>query len=390
MNILFIAPQPFYQDRGTPIAVRLLTQTLGEQGHSVHLLVFHEGEEIAIPNVTIHRSAALPGITNIKPGLSLKKLICDFFVFIKCIRLVKTYKFDLIQAVEEAVFMAIILKKIFKIPYVYDMDSLMSLQLVDKFPSLRLVRLIMEWLEKKAVTNSIGIIAVCRALEDAARKFAPEKHIVRLEDITLLTTDPEEKDSLRERLGIVGLIVMYVGNLERYQGIDLLIESFREALATKEDLNLVVIGGSKEDILMYQERVEQLGMQNNVFFCGQRPVNLLGHYLSQADILVSPRIQGNNTPMKIYSYLDSGKPVLATRLPTHTQVLDETISYLVNPATRDMAAGIISLGQSPELRQTLGARARKRVEEEYSLPVFKRKVAAFYEKLAIRSENNRN
>ena len=48
-------------------------------------------------------------------------------------------------------------------------------------------------------------------------------------------------------------------------------------------------------------------------------------------MLVSPRLKGLNTPMKIYSYLDSGSAVLATRLRTHTQVLDDGIAYLVEP-----------------------------------------------------------
>jgi glycosyltransferase involved in cell wall biosynthesis len=383
LKILLIAPQPFYQDRGTPIAVRLLAQTLGELGHDVHLLVFHEGVEITIPNVTIHRNITLPGISDIKPGLSLKKLICDFFLFIKCIQLIQTYKFDLIHAVEEAVFMAFIVKKIFKIPYVYDMDSCMSLQLIDKFPSLHLIRRFMEWLEQMAVNNSSGVIAVCQALEDIARKFSPDKLVARLEDITLLATNGEGNDLLRERLGITGIIAMYVGNLEKYQGIDLLIESFTEALTKNEDLNLVIIGGNNDDILFYQQRAEQLGIQKSIFFCGQRPVDLLGYYLSQADILVSPRIQGNNTPMKIYSYLDSGKPVLATRLPTHTQVLDETIAYLVDPAIMEMAAGFIELAANGTLREVLGFNARKRVKDEYSLPAFKKKLTAFYTKLQI-------
>jgi len=384
LNILFIAPQPFYQNRGTPIAVKLLAQTLGEQGHIVHLLVFHEGEEISLPNVTIHRSASLPGIRDIKPGLSLKKLICDFFIFFKAIRLLRSGRFDLVHAVEEAVFMALALKFIFRIPYVYDMDSLMSLQLVEKYPSLHLLRRGMEWLEKKAVQNSSGTIAVCRALEDTARKFAPSNLIVRLEDITLLTDEAEEQDSLRQRLGITGTMLMYVGNLEKYQGIDLLIESFREALDTTADAYLVIIGGSQDDILFYKQRVEQLSMEGRVFFCGQRPVDMLGSYLSQADILVSPRIQGNNTPMKIYSYLDSGKAVLATKLPTHTQVLDDSIACLVAPEKTSMAAGIITLVNNAELRENLGARARERVKSEYSLPVFKKKVAAFYQALSLR------
>ena len=57
--------------------------------------------------------------------------------------------------------------------------------------------------------------------------------------------------------------------------------------------------------------------------------------LLAADVLVSPRLKGLNTPMKIYSYLDSGSAVLATRLRTHTQVLDDgTGPNLLEPAHR--------------------------------------------------------
>jgi len=361
--------------------VKLLAQTLGELGHSVHLLVFAEGEEIVIPRVTIHRHIPIPGIANIKPGLSLKKLICDFFFFIKSMQLVRKHDFQLVHAVEESVFMALVLKKIFKIPYVYDMDSCMSVQLVDKFPSLGLVRRIMEWLEKAAITGSIGVLAVCKALEDIVKKCAPGKLTARLEDITLLESGSEGDENLREELGITGLVLMYVGNLEKYQGIDLLLAGFKEAVARRSDLALVLIGGKKEDIQSYQQQTKQFGIAANVFFCGPRPVQQLGYYLGQADILVSPRTQGNNTPMKIYSYLDSGIPVLATKLPTHTQVLDEDISCLVKPIPADMAEGILILAEDKVLRERIAGKARKRVQEEYSLPAFQRKLKIFYEKL---------
>jgi glycosyltransferase involved in cell wall biosynthesis len=381
LNILLLAPQPFYQERGTPIAVKLLAQTLGEQGHVVHLLVFAEGEDITLPNVTIHRHISLPGISNIKPGLSVKKLICDFFLFAKSIQLVRRHEFQLVHAVEESVFLAMVIKKIFKIPYVYDMDSCMSLQLIDKFPSLGLVRTIMEWLEKTAIINSKGVLAVCRALEDIVKKNAPDKLTARIEDITLLESGSKGQENIREELGLQGIVLMYVGNFEKYQGIDLLLDGFAGAVSRKKDLQLVLIGGNNEDIQLYKQRTRQLGIDAKVFFCGQRPVNLLGHYLSQADILVSPRTQGNNTPMKIYSYLDSGIPVLATDLPTHTQVLDEKIAYLVHPLPEDIADGIVVLAEDKILRGKIGSRARQRVQEEYSLPAFKKKLAAFYQKL---------
>ena len=57
-------------------------------------------------------------------------------------------------------------------------------------------------------------------------------------------------------------------------------------------------------------------------FAGERPADEIPAYLLAADVLVSPRSRGTNTPLKIYQYLRSGKPIVATRLLTHTQVLE--------------------------------------------------------------------
>jgi glycosyltransferase involved in cell wall biosynthesis len=315
----------------------------------------------------------------VKPGFSLKKLICDFFLFIKCIQLVRKYDYDLLHAVEESVFMACVIKKLFKIPYVYDMDSCMSVQLIDKLPLFGIFRRPMEWLEKKAITESLGVLAVCESLENMVKKHAPHRLVARLEDISLLESGAVGREDLRKELGINGLVVMYVGNLEKYQGIDLLLEGFKLTLDENRDIHLIVIGGNLKDIHFYGERTQQLGIADKVFFCGGRPVSRLGFYLRQADILVSPRTQGENTPMKIYSYLDSGVCVVATRLATHTQVLDDTIAYLVDSSPEEMAKGLLSLAADKVKRQNIAFSARQRVRDEYSLPAFQRKLASFYE-----------
>jgi len=381
LKILILAPQPFYQERGTPIAVKLLAQTLAEHEHDVHLLVFAEGEDIVLSGVFIHRHFEIPGITGIKPGLSVKKLVCDFFLFIKCIQLVRKYDFQLIHAVEESVFMARVIKALFGIPYVYDMDSCMSVQLMDKLPSLGIVRLGMEWMEKGAITGSDGVLPVCEALENIVKKYTPVKLVVRFEDISLLDMGKKGEEDLRKELGIDGIVLMYVGNLEQYQGIDLLLQSFKLAVNRKSNIHLILIGGNQKDIQSYTNQSRQFGIAGKVFFCGGRPVNQLGYYLKQADILVSPRTQGNNTPMKIYSYLDSGRVVLATKLPTHTQVMDEKIACLVEPNPEDMAKGILSLAEDLELREKLAQNAQQGVQDEYSLPAFKRRIQLFYDKL---------
>ncbi|HBT97544.1 MAG TPA: hypothetical protein DEB25_07905 [Desulfobulbaceae bacterium] len=85
--------------------------------------------------------------------------------------------------------------------------------------------------------------------------------------------------------------------------------------------------------------------------------------------------------MKLYSYLDSGKAILATNLPTHTQVLDDACACLVEADEESMAAGMALLAASPELRQRLGERGRQLARENYSLAAFRRKLAGFYEKI---------
>ncbi len=169
------------------------------------------------------------------------------------------------------------------------------------------------------------------------------------------------------------LIMMYVGNLESYQGIDLLLESV--ALASQKSFNfeLFIIGGDPADVEHYTQVSSRLALGKRVHFLGQRPVNLLSYYLAQADILVSPRIKGKNTPMKVYSYLGSGKAVIATNLETHTQVLTPEISMLVEPDPISFSEGLLALVENPALRASLGQAAKRMIDENFSLEAFKRR-----------------
>jgi glycosyltransferase involved in cell wall biosynthesis len=108
--------------------------------------------------------------------------------------------------------------------------------------------------------------------------------------------------------------------------------------------------------------------------------NLAG-YLSEADILVSPRINGDNTPMKIYSFLGSGKPIIATKLMTHTQILDDSTAILVEPKPKSFAEGMILLTEDEDLRETLGERGRVLVEKNYNFESFQTKVYRIYESI---------
>ena len=385
MRILLLSPQPFFQARGTPIAVRLVLEFLTARGHQVDVLTYHEGSDVEIPNCRIARIPRIPGVRNIRPGFSLKKVLCDAVMLASCARMMRRTRYDLVHAVEESAFIAAALQPFTGVPYVYDMDSSLAEQLIDSYPALGPVGAILRWCEAVAVRRSAGVLTVCAALQDIAQGHAPSTPVGRVEDTTLLPPGNGAEGPKHLPPETAGApVAMYVGNLERYQGIDLLLEGFRHTLSQMEEARLVIVGGAKDDIERYGRRASALGIGQAVHFLGPKPVSELADLLREADVLVSPRLKGTNTPMKIYSYLDSGTAVLATRLRTHTQVLDDRTAYLVDPEPIALGAGLAKLLKDDSLRQGLAARAKDHVRREFTPEAAARKLAAFYSTIESR------
>lgn len=373
MRILIIAPQPFFVQRGTPIAVRALIQVLASERHTVDALVFSEGTDPEIAGTRIFRVPALPGVRNVPPGFSVKKLICDAVLLPLAARRLWVGKYDLIIAVEEAAFIALVLKPFFRVPYIYDVDSSIPEQLNDKYDLPRWIHRMISGAEARAARGAIGAITCCKALQDLVQGYAPDLPVQTLEDATLI----EDAGSPPEDCCFDEPIIMYIGNLEGYQGVELLIRGFAQARSEGAGGRLVIIGGTDAHIGKLSSLAATIGVDDSVSFLGPRSVERIGDYLAAASIVVSPRTQGRNTPMKVYSYLDSGSPLLATRLPTHTQVLDDSIAMLVEPTPEDMSRGIVALLGDPVLRNRLSNAAAARVAADFSPDAFARKLNGF-------------
>jgi glycosyltransferase involved in cell wall biosynthesis len=392
VRILVLAPHPFFQARGTPLALRRVLEFLSARGHQLDLLTFHEGEDVPIPNCRIYRIARPLWIRNIRPGFSFKKVVCDLFMLVQCLAMIRRKHYDLIHAVEESAFIAAAVQRLTGIPYVYDMDSSLAEQLVDAYPGLQFAFSTLRRCEAVAVRHSLGVLTVCAALEDVAHGHAPDKPVGRVEDTTLLGSEYAHSGNGQAGEPVMPTaidprspVAMYVGNLEHYQGISLLLEGFRHALARVPDAHLVIVGGLKPDIAHYRRRAQDLGIGNQVHFLGPRPLSALDGLFRRADVLVSPRIKGLNTPMKIYSYLDSGTAVLATRLRTHTQVLDDDTAYLVAPDPAALGDGLADLLSNPALRERLARQAKAYVQQEFTPEAALRKLGSFYSMMESRA-----
>lgn len=379
MKVLMLAPEPFFQERGTPIAVDHVLRVLSQRGDQVDLIVYHEGENRAYHNVRIHRTPALPFLRNIRPGFSWKKLVCDVCMMSKSMVMAARHKYDLVHAVEEASLMALILKRLFGIPYIYDMDSSIGQQMQEQYASLSAFANLFTAFERAIVRNAMAVLPVCEALADSIQSYGPNKVTV-IHDVSLLHDGGGHSvPDLRTQLGISGPLLIYVGNLEPYQGIDLLLDSFALAQSRVEAGHLVIIGGKASDTAGYAKKCRDLGIADRVHLTGPRSIKHLAAYLNQADILVSPRAKGNNTPMKLYSYLHSGKAVLATELRTHTQILDSNVAMLAEATAESFGAGMAKLLEDPALRHKLGSAGKLLVEQRHTFPVLREKLDGLYD-----------
>ncbi|CAM5325819.1 glycosyltransferase family 4 protein [Sphingobium scionense] len=383
MKILMLAPQPFFEERGTPIAVRLAAEALAGQGHEVDLLTFHVGQDVAMPGVSHHRIAAPPGIRRVPIGFSPAKLVCDLWMFFAAARLLLRQRYDVVHAVEEAVFLAWPLATMRRAHLVYDADSILSEQVADKWPKARLPARLLAFLERAAFRRSDLTLAVCPAIQTAARGVAAADRVHLLPDVAF--EDPGSAGAT-EDIGALANgrpLALYVGNLEAYQGVALLIEALALVDPNRRPM-LVIIGGNPQAIADHAALADRLGIAADVRLLGARPLGHLAHYLAQADILCSPRIQGRNTPMKIFSYMASTRPILATRIESHSQVLDDGSAWLAPPTALGLAEGMERLAHDAALRGDLGRVAAHRARTEFSHGAFVERLRLAYATLQPR------
>ncbi|MDT7953828.1 MAG: glycosyltransferase [Acetobacteraceae bacterium] len=381
MHVLLLSPQPFLVDRGTPIAVRAVVTTLCENGHTVDLASFHGGRDVSIRGMRHFRIGQPPLVGNVPIGLSCQKLVCNLWLLALAFRLLRRGRYDCIHAVEDSVFLALLLRRFAPVPVIYDMDSIMSDQIAEKWPALARLARGLRRIERVAMRASDLIICVCPALASRAADDAPATAQVVLHDYPLWN-DGAGAPSIRTGGDPGRLVALYVGNLQPYQGVDLLTDAVR-LLPAGLKLDLVIVGGLPEDAGRAVERSARDESGIRIRFLGPMPLEWLPGLVLQGDILLSPRRQGVNTPMKIYTYMMAARAILATSIPSHTQVLDESCALLVSPTAAAIAAGLEHLAVDPGRRERLGTAARHKAETCYSKARYDAILLGAYDRLHL-------
>ena len=370
-----IAPEPFFEPRGTPFSEYHRIRALTELGHTVDLVTYPFGKDVSMPGLRVFRCVRPPFIHDVRIGPSLAKIPLDLAITWTTIRRVLAERYDVIHSHEEGSFIGVLLAGLLGLPHLYDMHSSLPQQLSNfSFTKSPLLTRLFGWMERFVIRRSRVVIVICPQLEETVRTIDAVVPVVLIENAPGSGDSPIDGsgEAIRTELGIGSRapIVLYTGTFEHYQGLDLLFAAARLVKDVRSDVRFVLAGGRPGQVQEAANAVAREGLSNHVIFAGQRPAEEIPRFLDAADVLASPRSTGTNTPLKIYQYLRSGRPIVATRLLTHTQVLDDDVAVLTPATPEGFAEGILTAIADPVMGRAVGARARLLAETKYSYEAY--------------------
>jgi glycosyltransferase involved in cell wall biosynthesis len=385
-RVLMVAPEPFYEDRGTPIAVRNVLDALSELHYEVDLLTYPVGQPIAIPGLQVLRSPNPFGIRRVPIGLSFRKLLLDATLVPAMWLQLRRRRYCCIHAVEEAAFPAVMLGRYAGVPVIYDMQASLPEQLVKHraFRGKRVQAVLHRceaWLLRRAdaVVSSAGLLQ--KVGETAPGKLAREWHFP-----TPLTVLPEGAGAaLRAELSIPARapVVVYAGTFEPYQGLQTLLAAIGLVLEAVPDSVFVLVGGEGAAAEEIGREAARLRLDRAIRLLGRKPRAEMPAYLAMADLLVSPRCYGDNLPLKVFDYLAAGRPIVATDLPAHRALLDESRAVLTEATAAGLARGIIDVLRDPSRASGLAHAARTYAATHLGWDRFVVAVKAIYDEVAL-------
>jgi glycosyltransferase involved in cell wall biosynthesis len=235
---------------------------------------------------------------------------------------------------------------------------------------LRLRRLA-AWLEGRTLRSAHHIITVTHAQSALLQRLG-----VAPGDITVShnAIDPRcfdvachAQSPMRSKLGLSGVVVGFVGTMNRWQGIPQFADVVAGVLERCPETTFLFVGDG-EFRQPLEDDCRERGFARQVVFCGRQPHAEIPKFVAAMDIAVLLNSNTYGSPMKIFEYWGMAKAVVAPKVPPVVEVLrDNDTGLLIEPGNAaQLADRIVDLVRDPELRRRLGAAGRAYVLEHHT------------------------
>jgi glycosyltransferase involved in cell wall biosynthesis len=182
---------------------------------------------------------------------------------------------------------------------------------------------------------------------------------------------------------MVHQVVIFVGVLTEYQGIDLLLKAIPPVVRKIPEVKFLVIGYPNEQ--RYEEIAKALGVEKWVHFTGKISYEDVPRYLALADVAVSPKISTSEANLKLFTYMAMGLPTVVFDTPINREILGDIGVYAEMGNVESLAAALIGVLENKRWAKRLGELSRQKATDEYSWAKVGKRLADIYDSIALYS-----
>jgi glycosyltransferase involved in cell wall biosynthesis len=370
-----IAPTSFFSDYGCSVRILEEVRALRRLGHRVIVCTYRNGQDL--PGLTICRTPGIPFREHYEVGSSLHKVAFDLLLFWTVLFTALRERPTVIHGhMHEGAFIGLLVGRLLGIPVVFDFQGSLTGEMTDhKF--LRRESVFyrpLRWLERSIDRRAPIILTSSyraqRLLEEEfgcnSERIWPVVDCVDAE--AFYPAHDREGPALAQRRARLGIpserrIVVYLGLLADYQGIDALLEAACHLLRERDDVHFLIMGFPAVE--HYRAMAGRLGIAQHLTFTGKIPYTSARDHLALGDVAVAPKLSATEGNGKILNYMAMGLPTVAFETPVSREYLDGEGIYAppgdALALARALGKALVDPGQA-ERKQLL----RRRAVEVYS------------------------
>ncbi len=384
IRILMLAPTPYFADRGCHVRIYEEARALIRRGCDVRVVTYHIGRDM--PGVPTCRIPAVPWYRRLTAGPSWQKTLLDILLLIRTLSVCRTFRPHILHAhLHEGAFVAMLLKPLLRIPVIMDFQGSLTAEcrdhgffragsLLERFFSV-VERTINRAADAIITSSSSGAELLCREWGIPAQRVFPVIDGVDTEQFR-----PHPRKEARRRLGIPDSapLVVYLGVLNGYQGVDLLLEAMSILKARKCRVHFLIMGYPEEG---YRSRARTMGLEEMATFTGRIDYALAAEHLSAGDVAVSPKLSLSEANGKLFNYMACGLPTVVFDTPVNREILGDAGVYAAYGDAADLAGKIGELLADSRRLERLSRAVREGAEREHSWSARGGRIVEIYQKL---------
>ncbi|MCM2357631.1 MAG: glycosyltransferase family 4 protein [Geobacteraceae bacterium] len=386
-----LAPTPYFVDRGCHVRIYEEARALKELGQEVLIVTYHLGRDM--PGIKTCRIPRVAWYRKLSAGPSWHKPCLDILLLFTALRAARKFRPDIIHAhLHEGAFIGILLKKFLPVPLLFDCQGSLTAELIDHgfvrrgSPLYRLFGFLERFINRRAdfIITSSGPGAETLRNEWGVNgdRLLPLMDGVNSEEFRPL---PREEARRALNLPLEGPVAVFLGVLNRYQGVDLLLEAIRILREKGSPVRFLVMGFPEEK---YRRLAEQLGLGEAVTFTGRVDYAKAPLFLSAGDIALSPKISRTEANGKLFNYMACGLPTVVFDTPINREILGDAGVYAAYGDPADLAAKIEALAGDGAQRERLAARMVGMAAAEHSWQARGMRLLELYRLLLSRQGKN--